>query len=332
MNARNLAAEAADWIVRLSADDPSERAHAQREFAAWKARDPRHAEAAAGMEGLLGRVERLRAVDQGGVSRQALARARPARRWSKAGAALAIALCCLLAGVSTFHGELREAGAVYLLGDLRTRTGEWQAQTLADGSRIELGSQSAVHLDFSDTLRRVELLRGEIFVSVAPDAARPFVVDAEHGRIRALGTRFRVRDEGDTTLLTMLESKVAVQTAAGEAQQAPTTTVQAGQRVRLDAAGLQWLAPVDPLSDELAWQKRLYVAQGLPLPEVLDELDRHFHGRILFDRAALAGYRVSAVLPLADGERAAQLLVANFPQLRLRRVAPYLLRVEAAGG
>lgn len=65
-----------------------------------------------------------------------------------------------------------------------------------------------------------------------------------------------------------------------------------------------------------------------PLSEVLDELARQRPGRIQYDRARIDGIRVSAVLPLDDTDRALQLLVANFPQLRVRTLTPYLVLVD----
>lgn len=45
-----LAEQAADWIVRLSADEAGERRAAESGFAAWKQADPRHAAAAAALK------------------------------------------------------------------------------------------------------------------------------------------------------------------------------------------------------------------------------------------------------------------------------------------
>uniref|UniRef100_UPI0038D1A2C6 DUF4880 domain-containing protein n=1 Tax=Variovorax paradoxus TaxID=34073 RepID=UPI0038D1A2C6 len=50
------AMQAAEWIVRLTADDPAERERARRGFEAWKRADPEHAATAAGMERLLGQL------------------------------------------------------------------------------------------------------------------------------------------------------------------------------------------------------------------------------------------------------------------------------------
>lgn len=70
-----------------------------------------------------------------------------------------------------------------------------------------------------DPLQRLLALRsGELLVDVAKDRARPFMVETEHGRMRALGTRFLVQQNDDFTRLVMLHSQVEVVTAGGARQ------------------------------------------------------------------------------------------------------------------
>ena len=99
------------------------------------------------------------------------------------------------------------------MADLRTATGRWETRTLADGTRITQGSASAVNLRYDERRRVIELVRGEILMDVAPDAARPFLVETVHGSIQALGTRFVVDHQAGATVLSMIESRVSVQTA-----------------------------------------------------------------------------------------------------------------------
>ncbi|MDR7375817.1 ferric-dicitrate binding protein FerR (iron transport regulator) [Rhodoferax ferrireducens] len=171
------------------------------------------------------------------------------------------------------------------------------------------------------------LLQGEILVEVAPDAQRPFVVETAQGRIRALGTRFSVESQPDSTLLTMLESSVWVQTAAQTGNEG--TAIEAGQRVRIRADGLGPAEAVDVRSVQDAWKFHQLVARDQPLPEVLDALNRHRPGRIVYDRAQLQDIRMLAVLPLDDTDRALQLLTDSLPALRVRRLTPYLVLVDA---
>ncbi|MDG5497847.1 FecR domain-containing protein [Niveispirillum sp. BGYR6] len=319
-----ILAQAAEWIVRLGDDDPAERAVAAREFAAWKAADPRHAAAAARMEAVLGRVQSLRGPSTARPALAALAAAgKPrGRRPLVAGATLVLALCLPL------WAALFLWPPAYLLADLRTDKSEWQSRELADGTRITLSGNSAVNLHYDAESRRLELISGDILIDVAKDAARPFLVETAHGRIRALGTRFTVERRADETVVEMLESSTSI-TARQPVAGAAALTISAGQTAHISAEGVSQGTPVDPASLDDAWKRHQLVVSDQPLADVLDALSRHRRGRILYDRQQIAGLRVTAVLPLDDTDRALRLLHSSFPSLRLRTLTAYLVLVDA---
>jgi len=353
-------AQAADWVARLTADDPQERAIAQIEFARWKAADPRHARAAARVESLLERLQGLR-EHAGGDARPARAALRAAfddgrhdgrhvgrddrrhdgphdgphdgmrdgkpsrrRRAPRHLGALAAALVTTAVLALSLHAW----PPAYLLADLRTGTGQWQTHTLPDGTRLTLNSGSAVDLRYDGRQRVIELIRGEVLIDVARDPARPFVVRTAQADIEALGTRFSVDRDDGRTVLTMLESKVRAR-ATGAHSEPRQVVVSAGERVAVTAAGLGPIERVDANSIEQAWQRHQLIARGQPLPELLDALNRHRPGWIGYDRKQIADVRVFAVLPLDDTEQALQLLANALPAVRVRQLTPYLVWVDA---
>ncbi|HYE37039.1 FecR family protein [Methylocaldum sp.] len=99
-----------------------------------------------------------------------------------------------------------------LRADFRTAKGEIRAVLLPDGSRATLNADSAVALRFEDSVRRIELLRGEAFFEVAKDTARPFVVASGEGETKAVGTTFTVRQSKEKTEVAMLEGVVEAST------------------------------------------------------------------------------------------------------------------------
>jgi len=326
-----LAEQAAEWLAGLGATDPTERERVRAGFEAWKAADPRHAEAAASMERWLAALQPLqgsgarmaRAALQAGEDATAARRTR-----SRAAAGLAAAAVAALALWAGVRDEWPQA----LVADLRTGTGEWRSQPLPDGSRLTLAGGSAVDLHFDGHQRTVRLLRGDILVDVARDPARPFVVRTRDGEVRALGTQFVVERGAEATRLAMIESATAVRSARQVARHADDAVrVQAGEQVRITPEAVTPLGAVDPQGLRTQWQQRQWVVLDRPLAEVLDELARHHPGHLGYDAARLAGLRVSAVLPLDDPERALALLQASFPQLRVTRLTRFWVRVERAG-
>lgn len=334
-----VAEQAAEWIVRLSADEAEERSRVRAEFDAWKQADPCHAAAAAGMEGFLARVRAVRG-DVGapvrGVIETGLS-ATDQRHTGKRGSGkrLAATLALILVFLAPAWLVLEAFPPGVLLADLRTASGQALSQSLSDGSRVDLGSATAVNLRYDAQRRRIELLRGEIRVDVARDAARPFIVETGHASLVALGTRFIVRHDpgrdGGATVLTMLESSVSAQIPRPRRAdpRAGEMRVDAGQRLRISADGFEPMQAIDAGGIEAAWRLRRLVVRDAPLPAVLDELVRHRPGYIRYDHASLRDIEVSAVLPLDDTDQALRLLAGNFPQLRVRTFSDYLVIVDA---
>ncbi|MBP0597145.1 FecR domain-containing protein [Herbaspirillum sp. LeCh32-8] len=325
-----LERQAADWLVRLGHGSAAERRQAEQAFGEWKAADPRHASAAAGMERFLAQFAQIRKPTDGDgrAAHLALESARQTTRAKRSRVRRTVAALCLALAVGVPGYSLLHAyPPTLLMADLRTADGAWQTHTLEDGTRITLQGGSAVNLRYDAKRRAVQLLRGEILVEVAKDAARPFLVETAQGSIRALGTRFVVQEADAVTTLSMLESKVRVRAAADA--DADGIVVAAGQRVRITTAGVGAVEPVDGRSIDDAWRYRQLVVSDRPLAEVLDQLARNRPGTIRYDRAQIAGIRVSAVLPLDDTDRALQLLKNNFPALRIRSFSSWLVWVDA---
>lgn len=309
----DLDQQAANWVIRLNEGNLSERE--QQQFEGWKAADPRHGAAFERLHGFVGRLQALR--PQHAPVQAALDAARVRRR-NPAGRVLLGLLVALPLALA-----LRTYPPSYLLADQRTAPAHWQRITLEDGSQLTLSGNSAVDLSFNAQQRQVRLLRGEILVQVAHDAARPFTVVTDDGQMRALGTRFTVKHEAAGTLLSMLESSVA----ATPAREHDALNVSAGESARITPDTVQRLGRIDPRATDDAWQHHQLVVQDQPLPQVLDELARQYGGHVQFDREQLADLRVSAVLPLDNPRRALQLIADGLP-VRIRSFSPLWLQIE----
>ena len=320
----NIIREAAEWVVRLSADEVASSEH--EAFRRWQAADPRHAEAVASMSALIGEVEFLRADSGSTVARAALRAGLGARqkRSKKIAAVAAAVLCCFLAswlGLSSYPPS-------YLMADIRTGIGEWHSHQLPDGTSITLSGSSAVNVHYAKHERRLSLVQGEVLVEVARDPERAFLVETEHGSIRALGTRFVVRREAGKTQLLMLESSTAVQSDMQRKAASPANTVVVeGQGVNITVSGVSPIETVDVRSVADAWRFHQLVVHDRPLAEVLDELSRYRRGYISYAPEDIATLRVSAVLPLDDTDKALQLLQSTLP-IQLSTTTRWMVNVR----
>lgn len=167
-----------------------------------------------------------------------------------------------------------------------TAKGAHENLVLADGSRIELNSDSELRVHFNRWRRRVELTRGEAFFNVAHDAERPFEVRASNGTIRDVGTAFDV-------YLAPERVQVAVQEGEVEIAVRDRRVLAAGQHIVYTRNG-EWASAANGDVDELtAWRRGLLVFHARRLEDVLAEIARHHDVAISIQDDALRDLRVS---------------------------------------
>lgn len=209
--------QASRWVIRRSGQplDPQ----AQAEFDAWYHADPRHA---AAYERLARVWRRMGEIDRGKLA------ARPPR---KRRTALALALVAA-AGITAYTLRDFQPGADYASDTQPLRV------ALPDGSRAILDAHSAIALDFGPERREVRLLAGRALFEAAPRGADgpAFTVVTADATVTALGTRYTVARDSDTTRITVYTHQVAVQCLACADRQ--PQTLDAGQRMTVSANGI----------------------------------------------------------------------------------------------
>lgn len=86
--------------------------------------------------------------------------------------------------------------------------GEVVSQTLADGTVLKINTDSQVQVDYSESVRKIRLLRGEAHFAVAHNKTWPFEVYAGKGRVKAVGTAFSVQLSDDMVEVLVSEGRV----------------------------------------------------------------------------------------------------------------------------
>ena len=283
------------WLSLLH-DQPS--SGDQATFSHWLQADPAHAEAYAQAQVVweLTETPARTLADEDALALQGYlnvmnrSRRTSVRRWS---GALATAACLLLMiGVGAGWQPSRwvdDLGADYV-----SAPGEIRTVTLADQTQVTLDADSAIAVDFSRGERHVQVRRGAGFFSVT-HTGEPFVVDAEKGQARVLGTQFEVRLQPHGAQVTVLSGRVGV-TADKHAEQ---QILIAGQQVAYGEGSAEKLQTVDSEA-QLAWRQGWLNYYKATLAEVVQDLGRYYPGRIVLLNDELAGRRVSGSFPSKD--------------------------------
>jgi transmembrane sensor len=181
-----------------------------------------------------------------------------------------------------------------------TRHGEQLNRRLADNSILHLNTDSAVTIRYGKNERLVMLTSGQADFEVAHEPDRAFRVIAGLAEIVDLGTKFDVRLEHDSTVITVVEGQVAV----GPSQNHPPRFVQLSADQQIRVAEGEW--PVTPASVDsqrtTAWLRREIVFDHEPLEQVVAEYNRYTAKPIEIATPALRNLQISGVFATDDTE------------------------------
>ncbi len=212
------------------------------------------------------------------------------------------ALALLVATVPLGWLAWRTVPAREWLAAHRTATGERRELRLPDGTHLQLNTATAIDVAYDNRLRLLRLHAGEILIETAPDAVppdhpayRPLVVETAQGRLRALGTRFVVRQfEGGRSHVAVLEGAVEVRPANASERR---VVVHAGEQAGFTSVAVDTVSPVGPQADD--WSRGVLRARDMRLRDFVAELGRYRPG-VLRCEPAVGDLRISGVFQLRD--------------------------------
>lgn len=194
---------------------------------------------------------------------------------------------------------------------IQTELAERRQVMLDDGTVVQLEPETQLRVNFDEQLRRVTLQRGRALFRVAKNAQRPFVVNADHTSVRAVGTAFGVESSKRGVVVTVSEGRVAVmRSEGGEAPSVDATLASSSTEILL-TAGQQLTMPnagaVDPVravdtARALAWADGQLVFENETLGDVITEFNRYNRTQLRINDVQLAGRKVSGVFDATDTE------------------------------
>lgn len=321
-----IAEQAINWFV---ANRAGLSAGEQKDFVAWLNASPIHVEEYLGLAGMANdlrdacatlapSIDSLVAHASGAPEPIRRLWPRPtsssdalSSRWHRPTAGLAAA--AMLSLVLFAWWDLRVApriptpeAAVTL--HFETRHGEQQTRRLADNSVLHLNTDSAVDISFSKSERIVMLTAGEADFEVIHDPKRPFRVFAGPAEMVDIGTQFDVRLEHGTTVVTVLEGRVAVgpssmpHAGADSSRELLVRFVELAANQQIRVAQGEW--PAEPVAVDArhtaSWLRRQISFDHEPLGRVAAEFNRYSTKPIEIDTPGLRDLQISGVFATDD--------------------------------
>ena len=270
----------------------------QATFSRWLLADPAHAEAYAQAQVVweLSEVAGATLAEEESLAMQrylsVMDKSRRSRLWHWSGGLAMAASLLLMVGV--FAGWQPARWVDDLGADYVSAPGQVRTVVLADQSQVTLDADSAIAVNFSGGERHVQLRRGVAFFHVT-HTGEPFVVDADGGEARVLGTEFEVRLQPGGAQVTVLSGRVGVKAGKNAAQQILT----ADQQIAYDAGVTDTVHHVDSQA-RLGWRSGWLSYSRAPLADVVADLKRYYPGQIVLLNSQLGARKISGSFPSQD--------------------------------
>jgi transmembrane sensor len=194
-----------------------------------------------------------------------------------------------------------------------TAIGEQRSIRLEDGSIVDLNSRSIIRVRYQKHERHVDVKQGQALFSVVADSARPFIVESNGTRVRAVGTQFDVYRKKMGTVVTVVEGSVSVRAPAATASRTAAPSIspdvvqmlsgelllKADEQVTVVPNARPEIAR-GTASMAIAWTRRKIVFSGASLAEVAEEFNRYSTRRLVVENPDEFDFRVSGVFSSAD--------------------------------
>lgn len=275
MSAAEIRTRAAEWLERRECEGWSEAD--QNVLDAWLAASPANLVAYLRVYDIWERADRLTALRGSPPAERA---AWFATDVFKRTVAVLVAVALLGAAAAFYLSRPREQ--VYA-----TAIGEHRTIALADGSQIELNTNSVLRVLNNGAQRQAWLDKGEAYFQIKHDAAHPFTVMAAGHRLTDLGTEFLVREGEGRLEVALMKGKVRLD--AADAWMQPHSALLAPGDVAIATADAMSVARKSTLAiaNELGWRRGVLVFKYATLADAASEFNRYNREKLVVaDNAA----------------------------------------------
>jgi transmembrane sensor len=295
-----IARRAADFILRRRFWEWNE--SDQAELDAWLAESDFHQVTYLRVQGGAAHIEKLATLrpSDPGVPQQSGIR----RRFVLPLLAAASIVLVATLGILFVRDLMRPPNRVFAARVFATNVGGQARLKFADGTEVELNTDTAVRYRMTTQERTIWLDKGEAYFRVAHNAADPFTVVVGGHRITDLGTEFLVRETGSLDVVLVKGRAQLASILSG----APVATLTSGdEAVATPASTTITKKTQQELADELAWRRGMLVFRNTRLADAVREFDRYNETKLIIADPSIASLKFSAELKTDDFEDFLQL-------------------------
>jgi len=282
--ATEIQSRAADWLLERREGQWSD--ERQIELDAWLEESLAHRIAYWRLDAAWGRADLL-----GAMRRPAFQRPPAPKRkaWPNL---LRITAAVLTVGAVSGALQWFEAGKT---GEkiYATAVGERERLTLADGSQIELNTDTQVRTEIAANQRKIWLDKGEVYFEVKHNEKKPFVVMVGDHRITDIGTKFVVRRDQSEFKVSVLEGIVRLE----DSRTAPKILTK-GEIAVASATRTEIVRQSQrELADAMGWQRGVLVFDHTTLGDVAVEFNRYSTTKIVIADPKIAALTIDGTFP-----------------------------------
>lgn len=284
--AMEIEAEAAAWIRRRNFWAWSD--EDQSNLDAWLDAALAHRIAYWRLNAALARTERLAALRP---AAEKPAPEKPHRFMPLALRIAAVALLFAAVGIAGVNYTSSPRERVF-----STPVGGHEMVTFADGSRVELNTNTVLRTQMTSDARNIWLEKGEAYFQIKHDSAHPLVVIAGKHEITDLGTKFSVTRAPEKLEVALLEGSVRFGSANGKSR-----LLKPGDEVTATPHSVSVTRKSEQeLESALAWRRGLLVFKYTPLAEAAAQFNRYNEKKLIIADPAVAQLTVYGTIPVND--------------------------------
>ena len=294
-SAQQIRFEAGAWVERRDAGSLTEAE--QAEFEAWLAQSTSHRVAYWRADAAWSSADRIRVLDSTNPE--------SSTRRILPGAikvAAAFVLMATLAAGAAFYSR-PPADRTYA-----TPVGGHEAVSFADGTRIELSTDTLMRARMTTNERTIWLDHGEAYFQVKHNSERPFIVMVAGHKITDLGTKFLVTADAGKLQVALVQGRARIDTADKWMQQ-HSALLKPGDVVLATTDSMsRTRETAKALANALSWRNGLLVFRRTPLSEAAYQINRYNREKVVIADASLNEMPISGTLSANDPEQFARVL------------------------